>query len=108
MCIACVAKEKAVEDARFLESLSTALIDAMGIVAHMQQRGVALDADEQLVYDRLLPFVSDSPQAAPDGGMPAGLRETLQAVFPGATIVEGSPEQVAATIEKMASGKKDN
>jgi hypothetical protein len=114
MCIKCDTKEKALELAGNMLDLAEALADAFGMIEHMKARGVALDADEQSVYDRLSPFVRGSDGAAQaQGSEPdrAALMEALKKAFPGAQIVVGSPDEIGAMIQKTvdeANGRKSN
>lgn len=114
MCIKCDTKEKAIEIAGNMLDLADALVDAFSMIEHMKARGVALDADEQKVYDRLSPFVRGSDGGAQqEGGEPdrGALIEALKKAFPGAQIVVGSPDEIDAMIQKHvdeANGRKSN
>lgn len=113
MCIKCKNREMAADVlAQFLDT-SDALLDAFGLVERLKARGATLDPDEQKVYDRLSRYVraEDAPADAPQPGteasaVPEGLREALQSIFPGATVIVGSPEEIEAMIAKSGNSKK--
>lgn len=114
MCIKCKNRENAAQTlANFLDT-TDALLDAFMLVERLKAKGATLDPDEQKVYDRLSRYVraEDAPAEAAQPGteataVPEGLKEALQSVFPGATIIVGSPDEVEAMLDKtLNSGKK--
>lgn len=106
MCIKCKNREMAADMlANFLDT-SDALLDAFGLIERLKARGATLDPDEQKCYDRLSRFVRAEDGEAESAGPPAGIMEALQAAFPGATIVAGTPEQIEAQLEASNKGKK--
>lgn len=109
MCIKCKNREMAADVLSQVLDTSDALIDAFMLVERMKARGATLDPDEQKVYDKLSRFVKagDEPATVAQAGeVPEGLKEALQSVFPGATIIVGSPDEVEAMLDKTLKGDK--
>lgn len=102
MCIKCKNRENATRTlANFLDT-TDALLDAFMLVERLKAKGATLDPDEQKVYDRLSRYVrAEAAQPGTEAtAVPEGLKEALQSVFPGATIIVGSPDEVEAMLDK--------
>ncbi len=109
MCIACKNREMLADVTGQIMDMSAALIDAFQLIERLKAKGTALDATEQQCYDRLSAFVKagDEPATVAQAGeVPEGLKEALQSVFPGATIIVGSPDEVEAMLDKTLKGDK--
>lgn len=106
MCIKCDVMQFNAAAAQFSQDMAEALVDAFGIVEHMKARGIALDADEQKVYDKLLPYVTGARADDEPGQTREGIVEALKQAFPGAQVIVGSPDEVEAMIDKATNGNK--